>query len=69
MGGYGTYRRGGPTQEEEALTMHRYWEERYLILMMTSVDGDTRKDTLINRAEASSKYWLDKYNALTLAKD
>lgn len=68
MGGYATYRRGALTLEEEALTMHRYWEERYLILMMTSVDGDTRKDKLIERAEASSKYWLDKYNALTLVK-
>lgn len=66
MGGYNTYRGRTISPAEEALSMHRYWEERYLIFMMSSVDGDKRMETLIDKAEKSSKYWLDKYNALTI---
>lgn len=69
MGGYTTYRGRTISPEEEALSMHRYWEERYLIFMMSSVDGDKRMETLIDKAEKSSKYWLDKYNALTMVKE
>lgn len=53
---------------EEALYMHRYWEEKYLFFMMTCVNGDSRREALIERAEQSSKYWLDKYNLLVVLK-
>ena len=49
--------------------MHRYWEEKYLIFMMSCVDGDKRMEALIDKAEKSAKYWLDKYNALTIVKE
>ena len=68
MGDYRSYRRT-ISPKEEALVMHRYWEERYLIFMMTSVDGDKRMETLIEKAENSSKYWLDKYNAIVMVKE
>ena len=50
---------------KEALYMHQVWEERYLVLMMTSADGDKRYETLIDKAEQSATYWLEKYNRLT----
>ena len=68
MGDYRSYRSRTITPEEEALAMHRYWEEKYLLFMMTCVDGDTRIEALIEKAEKSSKYWLDRYNALAMAK-
>ena len=49
--------------------MHQYWEEKYLIFMMSCVDGDKRMEALIDKAEKSAKYWLDKYNALTIVKE
>lgn len=69
MGDYRSYRSRTLLPEEEALAMHRYWEEKYLIFMMTCVDGDKRMEALIDKAERSSKYWLDKYNALTMVKE
>ena len=68
MGDYVSYRRT-ISPEKEALSMHRYWEEKYLIFMMTCVDGDKRMETLIDKAEKSSKYWLDKYNAIVMVKE
>ena len=69
MGDYGSYRRRTLSPEEEAIYMHQYWEEKYLIFMMSCVDGDNRMETLIDKAEKSAKYWLDKYNALTMVKE
>ena len=54
MGDYTAYRGRTISPEEEALSMHRYWEERYLIFMMSSVDGDKHMETLIDKAEKSS---------------
>lgn len=51
---------------EEALEMYRYWEDKYLLLMMICVDGNQRIETLIDRAKEKSEYWLNKYNALTV---
>ena len=62
MESYKRYRTSSPAQE--ALDMHQYWEEKYLIFMMTCVDGDKRLEILIDKAERQSKYWLDRYNAL-----
>ena len=42
MGDYNTYRGRIISPTEEALSMYRYWEEKYLIFMMSSVDGDKR---------------------------
>lgn len=50
---------------QEALYMHQYWNERYLILMMSWVDDNKRIEQLINKAEESRNYWLDRYNLLT----
>lgn len=69
MGDYGSYRRRTLSPEEEAICMHQYWEEKYLIFMMSCVDGDKRMEALIDKAEKSAKYWLDKYNVLTMVKE
>lgn len=69
MGDYRSYRSRTLLPEEEALAMHRYWEEKYLIFMMTCVDGDKRMEALIDKAERSSKYWLDRYNICILVKE
>ena len=63
---YGEYRNISPA--EEALEMHRYWEDKYLIFTMTAKDGDSRLEKLADKAERSSKYWLDKYNILILVE-
>lgn len=65
MGDY-TNRKRTISAQEEALYMHKYWEEKYLIFMMTSIDGDKRSEKLIEKAESCSKYWLGMYNALML---
>jgi hypothetical protein len=69
MGDYGSYRRRALSPEEEAIRMHQYWEEKYLIFMMSCVDGDKRMEALIDKAENSSKYWLNKYNAFIMVKE
>ena len=69
MGDYVSYRGRTLSPEEEAIRMHQYWEEKYLIFMMSCVDGDKRMEALIDKAENSSKYWLNKYNAFIMVKE
>ena len=49
---------------KEALYMHQVWEGRYLVLMMSCVDSDERIERLIDKAEESATYWLEKYNRI-----
>jgi len=63
------YRRRNLSPAEEALFMHKYWEEKYMNFMMLGWDGNKRIETLIDKAEKSAKYWLDKYNAITMVKE
>ena len=53
---------------QDALYMHRTYEERYWTLMMVWTDNNYKIERLVNEAEKKSEYWKKKYEKL-LAKE
>lgn len=53
------------TLAKEALTMYRYYENKYLTLMMTWVDDDRRMEQIIDDVKLKSDRWRERWESLT----